>query len=231
MKLSRIRNFLIILSLLVVAFGSGYRMGLNSSVNLSISDKISITDKNPPLTLSSINFDLFWDVWERVNQGYIDKSALDPQKMIYGAISGMVSSIGDPYTVFLPPEQNKESKDDLSGKFEGIGAQLGVKYKKIVIIAPLKDSPAEKAGLKAGDWIIKVDDKETIEWTLPETVAKIRGPKGSPVKLTIIGKEASKSSDISVSRESINVASVEWEVKNIKYQISNNKYEEQEEPC
>jgi len=136
--------------------------------------------------------------------------------MVYGAIAGMVSSLGDPYTVFLPPDQNKEAKDDLSGKFEGIGAQLGVKDKKIVVVAPLRGTPAEKAGLRPSDWIVKVDDKETAGWTLPEAVAKIRGPKGSRVKLTILHKDDTKPVDVSVARDTINVPSVEWEIKKLK---------------
>ena len=112
MNLSRIRNSFIILSLLVIAFGSGYRLGNRSPVKFTFPDNLSITGKTPPPSLASYSFDLFWDVWERMNRGYIDKSALDPQKMIYGAISGMVSSIGDPYTVFLKPSLAKKFGED-----------------------------------------------------------------------------------------------------------------------
>jgi carboxyl-terminal processing protease len=136
--------------------------------------------------------------------------------MVWGAISGMVQSLGDPYTVFLPPQQNKEAKEDLGGLFEGIGAQLGVNDKKIVVIAPLKGTPAESAGIKAGDWIVKVDGKETAGWTLPEAVSKIRGPKGTKVTLTIVHREEEKSVEVSVTRDKILVKSVESWVKDIK---------------
>src|SRR3990167_4967749 len=216
MSLKIIRNIFILLTLLVLSFGLGYSLGVkgvnittNGISSLEITSKISSK-------YSSVDFSLFWDVWDRLNRYYIDKKAVDAEKMVFGAISGMVSSLGDPYTVFLPPDQNKDVKDDLSGKFEGIGAQLGVKDKKIVVVAPLKGAPAESAGLKAGDWIIKVDNQETASWTLPYAVSKIRGEKGSKVVLTVLHKAAEKTEDITVTRDSIKVASVEWEIKNVK---------------
>lgn len=214
MNLKTIRNIFLVLALLVLSFGTGYRAGI-TGVGQNFIQNTPLVG-NTPTKPNAVDFSLFWDVWDRVNRYYIDKKAIDYQKMVYGAITGMVSSLGDPYTVFLPPDQNKEAKDDLSGKFEGIGAQLGVKDKKIVVVAPLKGTPAEKAGLKPSDWIVKVDDKETAGWTLPEAVAKIRGPKGSSVKLTILHKDDTKPVDVSVARDTINVASVEWEEKNVK---------------
>lgn len=205
-----LRNFILILTLIILSYGSGYTFGSKSkAVTVVKSETIKQTDKSIE---KGLDFTLFWDVWDRLNNYYIDKSAINAQKMIYGAISGMVQSLDDPYTVFLNPLQNKEAKDDLGGKFEGIGAQLGVKDKKIVVIAPLKKSPAELAGIHPGDWIIKVDGKETMNWTLPETVAKIRGQRGSKVVLTVIHKDEEKSKDIEVLRDEINVSSVEWEL-------------------
>ena len=198
-----------LLSLLIIVFGAGYSIGLRNEKVIPVkSEALRESDKS---TQKGLDFTLFWDVWDRLYAYYLDKGALDPQKMIYGAISGMVSSLDDPNTVFLTPSQNKEAKDDLGGKFEGIGAQLGVKDKKIVVVAPLKKSPAEEAGLQPGDWIIKVDGKETLDWTLPEAVSKIRGPRGSKVVLTIFHKDAQKSQDIEVKRSEISVGSVEWE--------------------
>ncbi len=231
MSLKIIRNIFILLTLLVLSFGVGYSLGVKG-VNITTNgiSSLEITSKTSS-KYSSVDFSLFWDVWDRLNRYYIDKKAVDAEKMVFGAISGMVSSLGDPYTVFLPPDQNKDAKDDLGGRFEGIGAQLGVKEKKIVVVAPLKGAPAESAGLKAGDWIIKVDNQETASWTLPYAVSKIRGEKGSKVVLTVLHKAAEKTEDITVTRDSIKVASVEWEVKNIKYQKSNIKYEISKDEC
>lgn len=220
MKLATVRNLIILSSCVLIAFGSGFRFGQKSqspSSSFSQTDIVGTTKgKNP-----TVDFSLFWDVWDRVGKYYIDKKAIDPQKMVYGAISGMVSSLGDPYTVFLPPDQNKDAKDDLGGKFEGIGAQLGVKDKKIVVIAPLRGTPAEISGLRSGDWIVKVDGKDTLNWTVFEAVSKIRGPKGSKVVLTVVHKDASASAEIAVKRDTINVSSVEWAVKSLSCSSEN----------
>jgi carboxyl-terminal processing protease len=215
MSLKTLRNISLGLSLLIFTFGVGYSVGVRGIGTNLVFPTAEVTGKAAP-KVSSVNFSLFWDVWDRLFRLYLDKKALDAQKMVYGAISGMVVSLGDPYTVFLPPDQNKEAKDDLGGKFEGIGAQLGIKDKKIVVVAPLKESPAAAAGLRPGDWIIKVDDKETLNWTIYEAVSKIRGPKGSKVSLSIMHKNASKSAEITVVRDEIKVASVEWEEKNVQ---------------
>ncbi|OGG20369.1 hypothetical protein A3D03_05995 [Candidatus Gottesmanbacteria bacterium RIFCSPHIGHO2_02_FULL_40_13] len=209
-----LRNFILILILIVLSFGIGYRTGSKQFFQSYTPTSGEISGKNPTKVFSAdLDFSLFWDVWDRVGKGFINRKNIDSQKMIYGAISGMVASLGDPYTVFLPPEQNKEAKDDLGGLFEGIGAQLGIKDKKIVVIAPLKDSPADKSGLKPGDWIVKVDGQETIDWTLPQAVNKIRGAKGSDVLLSVLHKDASQSSDIKVTRDTIQVTSVEFSLK------------------
>lgn len=189
----------------------GYAIGTNK-VSYSMKGVIphfEVTSKEAPKNISA-DFGLFWSVWNELAEKYVDKSKLDSQKMVYGAISGMVSSLDDPYTVFLPPKENAESKEQLNGNFQGIGAQLGVKDKRIVVIAPLASSPAQKAGILAGDWILKVDGKETLKWTLPEAVAKIRGPKGTMVTLNILheGEEAAK--DIKIVRDDIILNSVEW---------------------
>lgn len=205
------RNYIIVLILVIFSFGAGINIGEKKSVSLG-GLNTTFSNTAPPIG-QNIDFSLFWDVWKRLNNNYIDKKALDSQKMFYGAISGMVSALGDPYTVFLPPTQNKDSKDSLGGRFEGIGAQLGVKDKKIIIVAPLKGTPADLAGLKAGDWIIKVDGKDTASWTLPETVTAIRGPKGTKVKLSIVHPDSQKAVDVSVVRDTINVPSVEWSLK------------------
>lgn len=212
--MKQLRNFILILIIVVLSFGIGYRTGSKQFFQFNTLTSGQISGKNPTKVLSeNPDFALFWDVWDRVAKGFINKKNIDSQKMIYGAISGMVASLGDPYTVFLPPDQNKEAKDDLGGLFEGIGAQLGVKDKKIVVIAPLKDSPADKSGLKPGDWIVKVDGQETIDWTLPQAVNKIRGAKGSDVLLSVLHKDASKSSDIKVTRDTILVTSVDFNIK------------------
>jgi len=196
----KLSNFFLILTAAVILFGSGYKLGQKQSISNFFSPT---TNHQSPVT----NFDLFFDAWSKLETKYVDKSKIDRQKMYYGAIKGMVASVDDPYTFFLTPEENKQSKDDLQGKFEGIGAQLGLKDKRVIVIAPLKQSPAEKAGVRAGDFINKVDDKNTNGWTLSQAVSKIRGPKGTKVKLTL--ERQGKEIEVTIIRDQIVVSSVE----------------------
>ncbi|MBI2028004.1 MAG: PDZ domain-containing protein, partial [Candidatus Levybacteria bacterium] len=170
MKQNKITNWLIGLSLAIFLFGSGYKLGQSYGLKGSV-QRPSYNIKNAAdKRVENIDFSLFWETWDKVEQKFIDREKIDPQKMFYGAIKGLVSSLEDPYTFFLTPEENKLSKDELGGRFEGIGAQLGLKNGRIIIIAPLKDSPAEKAGVRAGDIILKVDEEQTKNWTLVQAV-------------------------------------------------------------
>lgn len=210
---SSTQTFIVIVLIIVSGLG-GYFAGKHE-VNVSWEKyrphvSVQNLEAAPPPSDTNFDFKLFWDVFERVRNQYIGNGELDLTKMYYGAISGMVSSLGDPYTVFLPPQQNKEAKEELAGHFDGIGAQLGVKDKKIVVIAPLADTPAEKAGVKPGDWIIQVDGKDTLNWTLPEAVSKIRGMKGTIVKLTILHENEQRPTELEVVRDTIVIKSVEW---------------------
>lgn len=203
-----ITNFLLIISAAIFLFGAGYKIGeYKTSISKVERPSYNILNTTPKTNLKSLDFALFWDTWNTVEKKFIDKKKLDPQKMFYGSIKGMVASLDDPYTFFLTPEENKQSKDDLGGKFEGIGAQLGLKDNQIIIVAPLKNSPAEKAGVKAGDAIIKVDDQAVKGWNLPQAVSKIRGKKGTKVKLTI--SRGGKELEFTITRDQIIVDSVE----------------------
>lgn len=144
-----------------------------------------------------VNFSLFWTIWDKLAKSYVDKSLIDSQKMVYGAISGMVSAIGDPYTVFLPPVQNKEANDDLAGEFGGVGIHLGYKNNFLAVIAPLANTPAEKAGVMPGDLILHIKDEakkidlDSEKMSISQAVSNIRGPIGTKVELTL-GREGAK---------------------------------------
>ncbi|CAN5223369.1 hypothetical protein BH09PAT2_BH09PAT2_00490 [soil metagenome] len=214
---NKLTNILIYISIVIFLCGSGYKYGqwqLQKGSRSQSSFTVLNAD-NPSLKENSgetIDFGLFWDVWDKLDQKYVDETKLDKKKMYYGAIKGMVASLGDPYTFFLTPEENKQSKDDLGGKFEGIGAQLGLKESHIVVIAPLKKSPAMEAGMKAGDIIVEVDGKSTKDWTLAQTVSKIRGTGGT--KVTIKVDRAGKAQIFNLVRRQIQVDSVELSYEN-----------------
>jgi len=115
----------------------------------------------------------------------VDKDQIDHQKMIYGAISGMVAALEDPYTAFFNPEDSKKFLEDTSGSFEGVGMEIGIKENQLCVIAPLENSPAKEADIRAGDFITQINGKSTAGITSDEAVNLIRGPKGTQVKLTI----------------------------------------------
>jgi len=210
---SKIRSFILTIAIAILIGGVGYRLGEKHIFSKTVTlQAAAVTNKEAPSSVQ-VDFSLFWDVWQRLKLYYIDAGSMDSQKMVYGAISGMVGALDDPYTSFLSPKDNTEFKEDIGGAFQGIGAQLGMKDSQIIIQAPIKGSPAEKAGLKAMDWILKVDDVDTTGWTINQAVTKIRGKKGTTVKLTILHDGAKTSQDISIVRDEIVVPSVEHWVK------------------
>lgn len=166
-----------------------------------------------------INFSLFWEAYHKLQDKFVDKEKFDVQKMIYGAISGMVKSLEDPYTVFLNPEETKKFIEDIKGTFEGVGMEIGQRKGQLQVISPLEGTPAQRAGLRAGDKILEIDGKSTIDMTIDEAVNLIRGPKGTEVTLTIFREEWEKTKEIKIVREIIEVPSLKWEMKenNIAY--------------
>lgn len=205
-----------IILIVILAFLLGWQFG-HRDVQfklLNYKPTLSIIDKEPPKNIN-VDFKLFWDTWDLVSRTYLNKKAIDPNKLFYGAISGMVASLGDPYTVFLPPEQQKFTKDELSGSFEGVGIELGFdKDKRLAVVAPLDGTPAQKAGIKSGDIIVKIDGKDSSNISLPEAVNLIRGPKGTKIALTIFRSGDSNTKDISLLRDTIIVKSVNLKFEN-----------------
>jgi carboxyl-terminal processing protease len=156
----------------LVVFGLGIWIGVN---------KIAYHVPQP----GTIDFSLFWDSYNKLHQYFIDPNKINDQKIIYGAIEGMAQTLQDPYTSFFDPEQAKRFQQDLSGSFEGIGVEIGTKKNQLIVIAPLEGTPGQKAGLKAGDFILKIDGKSASDMTTEEAVSLIRGPRGTDVTLTI----------------------------------------------
>lgn len=160
-----------------------------------------------------VNFSLFWEAWKVLKEKFYEPQKFDTQKMIEGAISGMVNSLNDPYTVFFNPQDTKEFFQEAKGTFEGIGIEIDKKADKLLVISPLEGTPAQKAGLRASDVILKVDGKDTTDMTLEEAVKLIRGPIGTEVTLTIsrAGWEAPK--EFKIVRATIQIPSLKFELK------------------
>ena len=156
-------------------------------------------------------FRIFWESWNLVQRSYVNRSAIDPMKMTYGAIEGMLDTLGDQgHTRFLTPNDLRSERQSISGQLEGIGAQLVVRDQVPTILAPLPDSPAQRAGLMPGDTVIRVDGREVAGLTLDEVVRLIRGPAGTTVQLTVLHSGDTSLTDITVAREHLTVPSVTW---------------------
>jgi carboxyl-terminal processing protease len=211
-------KFLQIIVVVVIAFLGGYFFGI-TKVALdwkNYKPVLNVINKEPPSGLITVDFNPFWIVWQKLEENYYDKTKLDQQKMLNGAITGMVGALGDPFTMYLPPVQNTDFKQNLAGQFSGIGAELSTKGSDIIVISPLDGSPAEKAGVKAGDIIAKVNGQSTAGWDLGKTVTLIRGPKGTDVTLTVIHKDSQKAVDLKITRDVITVKSVAMNIANAK---------------
>jgi len=172
----------------------------------------------------NVDLGLFWVVWDMLEKDYLKEDALDVPNMTYGAIKGFVNSLDDPYTVFMDPNETEEFTASLDGKLEGIGAELTVIDGKLTIVTPLKNSPAEKAGLRPSDIIYKIEDEFSVDLTLFDAIMKIRGPSGTSVNLTILREDVRETFEVDIRRAQINLESVTREYHdNIAY-VSINQF-------
>ncbi len=204
-----------ILLVVLLAGGLGYVIGI-TKINTSWKGFMpiaTIEQKDPPAS-QNLNMNLFYEVLDKVNRDYYDKSKINSEKVLQGAISGMLQSLEDPYTSFFPPKQNEDFKTQLAGEFSGIGAELGLSPEnQVMVISPLDDSPAQKAGIKAGDLVLSVDGNDTYGWTLAKAVENIRGPRGTDVKLSILQDKAKTPKAFTIKRDTIVIESVKGWVK------------------
>ncbi|MFA6322681.1 MAG: S41 family peptidase [Candidatus Buchananbacteria bacterium] len=213
-KLSqRIISGYLLAGLLILVFIFGVALGqlqLRQQIEAKQKDgTVKNMEEKPPEFLSKdVDFKQFWQIWQYVKSNYV-KSDISDTQLFYGALEGMVASLGDPYTVFFNPDISKKFDEELSGSFEGIGAEIGRKNDQITVIAPLPGTPAEKAGLKAGDIILAIDGKETSTMSLDYAVSIIRGNKGTKVKLSVYTPDnGGTAKDLEITREKIEIDSV-----------------------
>ncbi len=159
-----------------------------------------------------VDYGLLWQALQVVNDKYIEKP-IDQEKALIGATKGAVAAVGDQYTQYFDKKDLESFRSELKGSFFGIGAEIGKKNDTIVIVAPLDDSPAQKAGLLPGDFVVQVNGESTAGWSTDQAVTKIRGDKGTPVTLTIFREGKTKTFDLKIIRDEIKIKSVKWETK------------------
>jgi carboxyl-terminal processing protease len=164
-----------------------------------------------PMAGTRADFVTFWEVWDIVQRHFVDREALETSNLEYGAIQGLITALGDEgHTVFLSPDDLERQQTDISGKFSGIGAYVGVRDGLPVIVAPFEGSPAEQAGIKASDIIIEVNGEDVTSWPLSDIVDNIRGEEGTDVVLTLLRPDQGESFEVTVTRGEITVPAATW---------------------
>lgn len=201
----------VIAGLIAAVFMAGIYLGYtNRPAVQKITD---LFNKEAAIAPTQVDFSLFWKVWNAVETKYAGRSSIDRQKMVWGAAQGMVNALGDPYSVFFPPHEAELFETSVKGKFSGIGIEIGMRDNVITVISPLKDTPAYRAGLKAGDKIIKINATSTQDMTLDEAVFLIRGERGTPVTLTISREGQKQPLEIKIVRDNIQIPILDTEKK------------------
>ena len=197
--MSKAMKIMVIALLLVVSFALSFGAGC------------VLGSRTPPN--SSQGLDIVAEAWNIILQDYVDKDRLDTSLLSQGAIEGMVEALDDPYTSYLDAEIYQLALSGMEGKFEGIGAEVAVKDEQLIIIAPIADSPAAKAGIRAGDKILEINGRSASELSLAEAVLNIRGPKGTPVRLLILHQDETEPEEIEIVRAEIELTSVDSEMR------------------
>jgi carboxyl-terminal processing protease len=191
---------------IIIAFAF-YAMGFSSGQKSISSTVVGI--ENSENEEATLDFAPFWKAWNAINNKYVPASTTEEvangQEKLYGAIKGLAASLNDPYTVFFPPVESEMFASDIRGNFEGVGMEVLAQSGAITVISPLKDSPASRAGIMAGDRVVRIDGKNTNGLTTEDAVRLIRGTKGTPVILTIVREGVREPFEVRVVRDTINI--------------------------
>ncbi len=203
---------LLVVIVVAALLGSGFLFGFNAGVNVPkkiIVEGVGNLESQKP---EAVDFGTFWQAWKTIDDEYLRSDSVGPQERVYGAIRGLVGSLNDPYSEFFPPEDSKKFQDDIQGNFGGIGAELGIKKDRLVIIAPLEGTPASRAGLLPGDEIVKINSTSTEGMAIDTAVRFIRGPIGTEVTLTIFREKWEKPKEFKIIRANIMIPTLEAKI-------------------
>lgn len=203
--------------LLIASFVSGVYLGFLNRPEVARITSLTHTDLTSAPT-QKVDFDPFWKVWNTLNDKFVAVSTtsdaqIGDQKRVWGAIAGLTASLNDPYTVFFPPEESKSFATEISGSFSGVGMEVGVRDGGLVVVAPLKGSPSEKAGIRTGDRILKIDGQTADGLAVDKAVKMIRGKEGTVVVLTVTRESKNEPFDIKITRAQIEIPTIKTETK------------------
>lgn len=204
--------------LISLTFGVGFYFGKNQKKGVEAIN--NVINKEDPLNTTKVDFNDFWRAWNILNEKYVSPDEITDQDKVWSAIQGLASSYKDPYTVFMPPAESEMFNEDIQGSFSGVGMEIGIREGIITVVSPLKNTPAEKAGIKPGDKIIKIDEQITSSFSTDQAVKLIRGEKGTAVKLTISREGIADLIEISVVRDNINIPTIDTEKREDVFIIS-----------
>lgn len=211
---SKFLKYYLVLFLILISFVLGIIMGKQTHTVVvdTIKEEGNVYNKGekPKFLSKDVNFDIFWDVWELIEENYVYQP-VNEVELLYGSLVGSVASLGDPHSVFFDPEITDDFNQEINGLFEGIGAEIAIKKDRLTIVSPLPDTPAEKAGLRSGDKVMAIDGEDTIGISLDYAVNKIRGPKGTEVVLTISRENLEDYLEVKIIRGKIKIQSVKYE--------------------
>ena len=197
--------------LLILAFAGAFLVGVYVGFeNRPIAATITGVENTLTEDTNTGDMSPFWETWRLLEDKYPFNEAPTSQEKIWGAIEGLTASYDDPYTIFFPPEESKIFEQEINGQFSGVGMEVAIRDERLVVVAPLKDTPAYEAGVQSGDHIVAIDGESTLSLSLDTAVQMIRGPKGSQVTITV--EREGESIDITITRDTINIPTLETEV-------------------
>ncbi len=196
---------------LILAVGTGFGWYLKSASQVT-----AVSSSNDIVKAEDVDMTEFWKAWKILDSKHVSSASTSVQQRVWGAVEGLASSYGDDYTVFMPPSEAKSFNDEISGSLEGVGMEVGIRDGMLTVISPIKDSPAEKADIRAGDKIIEVNGKKTEGMSVDEAVSNIRGAKGTKATLLLLRKGASELITKEITRDVIKVPTIKTEIKNGK---------------
>lgn len=216
----QIQNLLGAMCVIVFVFLAGLYIGYNNKP--WVERVAGIENRNTPTEIrSNADFEPFWKVWSIINSKYPNPEETSNQDKVWGAIEGLTSSLNDPYTEFFPPQESKQFMEQINGEFSGVGMEVGMKDNILTVIAPLKNSPADRAGIRPGDKILKIDSKVTTDMKVNEAVKLIKGKPGTKITLTLYRQGEDQPFDVTLVREVITIPTIESISRNDGIQILN----------
>lgn len=212
------KNYIAPIVVTVILIGGSFFVGMRyGEINIrpaANTSAVNLSGQNNGQP-SAVDFSPFWKVWNLIDEKFVAKSTttVSSEDKVYGAIEGLTNSLGDPFTVFFPPEENKMFESEIAGSFDGVGMEIGNKDGALVVIAPLKDTPAYRAGILPGDEILKINDQSSVNMVSDEAVNLIRGPKGSNVTLLLSRAGKKTPFEVKITRDTIQIPTIDTKLQ------------------